>query len=161
MKIIWNTVFLGIALICFQPSIAGQSLLDLESCGISYIDPQDELGNTAPSQDTLRYSFFFQEENQLRNFFVDINAFGGSQIDRVNVYAILPGNELKDLGGLAFGTCIDCVSGFALVNNDSLLVSDVTDIGLMEMWLISFGQPEYALPGNLQTRTQRRRNGRR
>lgn len=101
--------------------------------------------------DTLVYTSYFEEENRLREFFVDVNAFGGSQVDRIQVSAILADNSLKPLGDLAFGNCVDCVEGFALIDEGEILVSEVSDQGTMEMWLLSQNQPAFALTGNLQT----------
>ncbi|MCB0584680.1 MAG: gliding motility-associated C-terminal domain-containing protein, partial [Phaeodactylibacter sp.] len=129
----------------------GQSVLILEECGTSYIDPQDELGNTQPSRDTLRYTTYFDEDTLLRAYYIDINAFGGQQVDRARVFALMPDGSRKQLASLAFGNCTDCVDGFALMDNDSLLVDAVGDANTMELWLQSLGQPPYALPANLQT----------
>ena len=131
--------------------LGAQSVLELDSCGFSYIDPQDELNNSTATWDTLVYTSYFDEENQLRSFFVDVNAFGGSQVDRVQVSAILADNSLKPLGSLAFGNCVDCVEGFALIDNGEVLVSQVGDQNTMDMWLLSQSQPAFTLTGNLQT----------
>ncbi|MCB9273066.1 MAG: gliding motility-associated C-terminal domain-containing protein [Lewinellaceae bacterium] len=126
----------------------------LDNCGQSYIDPQDE-NNSATSQnrDTLIYAEYFQDGQQLRAFYVDVNAFGGQQPDRVRAYAILPDNSLKLLGSLSFGNCVDCVDGFALAKDGTLLVSGVNNTNTMNMWLQSQGQPPFTLTGNLQTLT--------
>lgn len=129
----------------------GQAVLALDECGVSYIDPQDELGNTQPSQDTLVYTEYFAEDTLLRAYYIDINAFGGQQVDRARVFALMPDGSRKQLGSIAFGNCIGCVDGFALVDNDSLLVQGVGDANTMNLWLQSQGQPPYALPANLQT----------
>ncbi len=130
----------------------GQSVIVLDSCGVSYVDPQEGLTGNDQERDTLIYSNYFTEsEDLLRVYHVDINAFGGQQVDRARVFAIMPDSSRKFLGGLAFGTCSDCVEGFALVDNDSLLVSGVSDRNTMDLWLQSLNQPPYALPGNLQT----------
>lgn len=129
----------------------GQSVLVLEECGVSYIDPQDELGHTQPSQDTLLYTAYFDEDTLLRAYYIDINAFGGQQVDRARVFALMPDGSRKLLGSLSFGNCIGCVDGFALMDNDSLLVQGVSDANTMNLWLQSLGQPPYALPANLQT----------
>lgn len=131
--------------------MAGQSVWILEECGVSYIDPQDDLGNTQPSQDTLLYTAYFEEDTLLRAFYVDINAFGGQQVDRARVFALMPDGGRKEMGSLSFGNCIGCVDGFALEDNDSLLVQGVADVNTMNLWLQSLGQPAYALPANLQT----------
>ncbi len=129
----------------------GQSVLVLEECGVSYIDPQDELGHTQPSQDTLMYTTYFDEDTLIRAYYIDINAFGGQQVDRARVFALMPDGSRKLLGSLSFGNCIGCVDGFALMDNDSLLVQGVSDANTMNLWLQSLGQPPYALPANLQT----------
>lgn|GEM_PF-1305340 len=128
-----------------------QSAIELTDCGVSYIDPQDVNDGTLPEQDTLRYLEYFTENNQLRNFYVDINAFGGSQTDRTFVYAILPDSSLKLMGNLAFGACSSCVTGFAFMHENQLLVENVTTQAEMNMWLQSLNQPAFGLPGNLQT----------
>lgn len=125
----------------------------LSNCGVAYIDPQENAGNTGPAQDTLVYAEYFSGPAALRNYFVDINAFGGSQVDRARVYAIMPDNSLQLLGAIAFGTCTSCVAGFALVHNNSLVVEGVNTVNEMNMWIQSLNQPAYALPGNLQTLT--------
>lgn len=130
-----------------------QSVLELQECGVSYIDPQDDLGNTQPSQDTLAYTEYFPDDTLLRAYYIDINAFGGQQVDRARVFALMPDGSRKALGSLSFGNCIGCVDGFALVENDSLLVQGVNDVNTMNLWLQSLGQPPYALPANLQTFT--------
>lgn len=130
----------------------GQSVIVLDSCGVSYVDPQEGLGGNDQERDTLIYSTYFtEEENLLRVYYIDINAFGGQQVDRAEAYAIMPDSSRKFLGGLAFGVCSDCVEGFALIDNGVLLVSGVGDKNTMDLWLESLSQPDYALPGNLQT----------
>jgi gliding motility-associated-like protein len=128
-----------------------QSAIELAACGVSYIDPQDVNDGMLPQQDTLRYVEYFTENNQLRNFHVDINAFGGSQTDRAFVYAILPDSSLKLMGNLAFGACGSCVTGFAFMHENQLLVENVSTQAEMNMWLQSLNQPAFGLPGNLQT----------
>lgn len=150
MKYQWVMLYLGI-LGCFSTSLCGQSVLELDSCGFSYIDPQDELNNSTATWDTLVYTSYFNEENRLQQFFVDVNAFGGSQVDRVQVSAITADNTLKPIGSIAFGNCVDCVQGFALINNNEVLVSEIDDQETMNMWLLSQNQPPFALTGNLQT----------
>lgn len=103
------------------------------------------------NRDTLFYETYFAEPNQVRVFYVDINAFGGQQTDRTRVFAILPDSSLKPMGSLEFGNCVDCVQGFALVDQNEILVTGVSDENTMNMWLESLGQPAYQLPGNLQT----------
>ncbi len=129
----------------------GQTIIPLEACGVPYVDPQDEAGGAEPGQDTLLYEEFFAETNQLRRFYIDVNAFGGQQVDRVHVEAILPDGSAKSLGRLAFGGCADCVTGFTLLDNDSLVATNVADTDLMNLWIESLSQPAYALPSNLQT----------
>ncbi|NUN99362.1 MAG: gliding motility-associated C-terminal domain-containing protein [Saprospiraceae bacterium] len=131
--------------------IHAQPAIELADCGVSYIDPQDVNDGMFPQQDTLRYREYFSENNQLRNFFVDINAFGGSQTDRTSVYAILPDSSLKLMGSLAFGACATCVNGFAFLHENQLLAENVTTQAEMNMWLQSLNQPVFGLPGNLQT----------
>ncbi|MCO6490889.1 MAG: gliding motility-associated C-terminal domain-containing protein [Phaeodactylibacter sp.] len=151
MKSVWLLPLLWLPLCCLPAGLPGQSVLVLEECGTSYIDPQDDLGNTQPSQDTLLYTAYFEEDTFLRAYHIDINAFGGQQVDRARVFALMPDGSRKQLGALSFGNCIGCVTGFALVDNDSLLVQGVSDVNTMNLWLQSLGQPAYALPSNLQT----------
>ncbi len=127
--------------------------IELADCGVSYIDPQDVNDGTEPQQDTLRYVEYFAEDGMIRNFYVDINAFGGSQTDRTFVYAILPDSTRKLMGSLAFGACGSCTSGFTFLHNNELQVEGVTTQAEMQMWLQSFNQPPFGLPGNLQTLT--------
>lgn len=131
--------------------LVAQSPVVLEDCGQSYIDPQDDNGGGNLSQDTLIYTELFDELNQARQFYVDVNAFGGQQVDRVSVYAILPDNSTKSLGSLAFGNCFDCVQGFALMVDGLIEVEQVSDQNTMDLWLLSFSQPPFTLTGNLQT----------
>ena len=140
-----------LAFLSFQ--IRAQSVITLENCGFSYIDPQDQATHTSPAHDTLVYTSYFTDAGKSRAFYVDLNAFGGQQVDRGRVWAILPDQTLKDLGAIAFGNCVDCIDGFALVHEGALQVSGVTDKNAMNMWLESFNQPPFALPGNLQTLT--------
>ncbi len=128
-----------------------QSAIELADCGVSYIDPQDANDDMLPMQDTLRYLNYFTDGSMLRNFYVDINAFGGSQTDRTSVYAILPDSTLKLMGSLAFGACSSCVNGFAFLHENQLLAQNVSTQAEMQMWLQSLNQPAFALPGNLQT----------
>lgn len=122
----------------------------LESCDIPYIDPQDADGS-GQSRDTLLYTTYFEEDNLLRNYYIDINAFGGQQVDRAFVFAIMPDDSLKPLGEIAFGNCIGCVDGFALVLDDSLMISGINNTDDIELWLDGFGQPPFSLQGSLQT----------
>jgi gliding motility-associated-like protein len=147
LKLLFLLLLLGL----FSKNTLSQSLVVLDNCGVSYIDPQDEAGSTTQSQDTLRYITNFSTQHQLRSYYVDINAFGGQQVDRTTVYMLLPDEEPKMIGSMAFGGCIDCVEGFALVVDSTLEVEGVTDINTMEMWLLSFSQPDFTLTGNLQT----------
>jgi len=128
-----------------------QSAIVLEECGVTYVDPQDSEAGSGTGRDTLIYSTYFSENNELRRFYIDINAFGGSQTDRASVFAILPDSSRKPMGRLSFGECIDCVEGFALLYEDSLLTSSVTDTDVMDRWLQSLNQPSFTLSGNLQT----------
>ncbi|MEZ5041663.1 MAG: gliding motility-associated C-terminal domain-containing protein [Saprospiraceae bacterium] len=131
--------------------LAAQSIIILESCGTSYIDPQAANDNGEQTRDTLIYHTYFGEDKQLRAFYVDINAFGGQQVDRAAAFAIMPDSSFKSLGAIAFGSCSDCVGGFALVLNDSLMVSGVGEQSTLDLWLRSFNQPPFTLTGNLQT----------
>lgn len=135
----------------FLQNLAGQSVITLESCGTSYIDPQAANDNGVQTRDTLVYQTYFGTDEQLRAFYVDINAFGGQQVDRAEAYAIMPDSSRKSLGAIAFGNCTDCVNGFALVLNDSLMVSEVSERSTLDLWLQSFSQPPFTLTGNLQT----------
>ncbi|MBX2871086.1 MAG: gliding motility-associated C-terminal domain-containing protein [Saprospiraceae bacterium] len=128
-----------------------QSIITLEDCGTSYIDPQAENDDGVQTRDTLIYQTFFEADKQLRAFYIDINAFGGQQIDRAEAYAIMPDSTQKALGNIAFGNCADCVDGFALVLDDSLMVSNVLEKSTLDLWLQSFSQPPFTLTGNLQT----------
>jgi len=137
-------------LLCWYP-LQAQSVIELPDCGVSYIDPQEVNDGSMPMQDTLQYLEYFTESNVLRNFYVDINAFGGAQTDRASVYAILPDSSLKHLGTLSFGACGSCVTGFAFLHENQLLVQNVSTQSEMNMWIQSQNQPAFALPGNLQT----------
>ncbi len=130
--------------------LLGQSSISLEECGVSYIDPQDS-SNNAQGRDTIIYTSYFPDTNRLRSFHIDINAFGGQQIDRTSVFAIMPADTLKFLGQLAFGNCLGCKRGFVLVFNDSTLVEGLTDRDEMDLWLSALNQPAFALQGNLQS----------
>ena len=134
----------------FGTILYSQTIIALEDCGVSYIDPQDD-GPTTSGRDTLVYTHLFAEHNQLHAFYVDINAFGGQQIDRTKVFAIMPEDTLKLLGTLSFGNCPTCEDGFAFVFNDSLYAQSVSDRGIMDLWIQSFNQPPFALQGSLQT----------
>jgi gliding motility-associated-like protein len=140
------------ALLLCGPSFLLAQPIMLTDCGQPYVDPQD--GNNASSaqnRDTLLFTTYFAEAQQQQAYIVDVNAFGGQQVDRVEVQGIMPDSSLKVLGTLSFGNCVGCLDGFALVDNDSLIVSGVSDVNTMDMWLQALGQPEFALPGNLQT----------
>lgn len=144
--------YCAVALLLCVPVILPAQPIMLGDCGQPYVDPQD--GNntmTAQNRDTLRYTTYFVETQQQQSYIVDVNAFGGQQVDRVEVQAIMPDSSLKSLGTLAFGNCVGCLNGFALIDNDSLIVSEVSDVNTMDMWLQALGQPPFALPGNLQT----------
>ena len=75
----------------------------------------------------------------------------GQQVDRAEVFAILPGDELKSLAQIAFGNCVDCVDGFVLIDNGEVIVDGVMDVNTMDLWIQSQGQPPFTLTGNLQT----------
>ena len=151
------TTFPGIPVVAFLflslcvHGVYGQSKIVLDSCGVSYVDPQNESGSDLPGLDTLVYTTYFEDAGQLRAYYVDINAFGGQQVDKAKVFALLPGGGRQLLGALSFGNCLECVEGFALVYNDSLLVKEEDNQEMMDRWLQSLNQPPYALPGNLQT----------
>ena len=130
---------------------AAQSIVTLDRCDFPYIDPQDANPNTVPARDSMVYTAYFQEDTLLKAFYVDVNAFGGQQVDRVKVYAILPDSTLQLLGAIAFGTCPECVEGFALVHDNTLQVQNVSSIQTMAMWLQAFNQPSFQLINNLQT----------
>ncbi|WP_170110467.1 T9SS type B sorting domain-containing protein [Flavilitoribacter nigricans] len=132
-------------------SLIGQTGIRLDECDVPYVDPQEAGDDNGQNRDTLYYETYFAEPNQVRSFFIDINAFGGQQTDRVKAYVILPDSTRKEIGGLEFGNCVDCVEGFALMDQNELLVTGVSDEATMNMWLQSLNQPDYQLPGNLQT----------
>lgn len=140
--------FLLVVCCCFQTLIAQTALPD---CGVPYIDPQDSDLSNGLARDTLVYATYFENDQQQRAYFIDINAFGGQQVDKAIVYAILPDSTRKPIGQLSFGNCASCVRGFAFVLNDSLMVADVRSSSEMSLWLESFGQPSFSLTGNLQT----------
>lgn len=125
--------------------------IELTDCGISYIDPQDSGQGSGQSRDTLVHTTFFDADTLLRSYFVDINAFGGQQVDRASVLAILPDSTRKEIGSIAFGNCADCLDGFAFIYNDSILVDNLRDVDEINLWLTAFAQPEFSLTGNLQT----------
>ena len=128
-----------------------QSPIELTSCDFTYIDPQDQNAANSNGRDTLIYRSYFGDSLQLRNFIIDINAFGGQQIDRTEVFAIMADSTRKSLGRLAFGNCFGCVDGFAFLYNDSLYAEGVTDPSIQELWINSFGQPAFAIQGSQQT----------
>lgn len=136
---------------CAAFGAAAQSVITLDSCGFSYVDPQDVNNNGQEAIDTLVYTEYFDEDYLLREFYVDINAFGGQQVDRARVFAVMPDGGLMPMGAIAFGNCVDCVQGFAFVHNGALQVQGVSNTATMNMWIQSFNQPAFALPGNLQT----------
>ena len=148
---IGTSLILLIGLLPFSQSFA-QSFIELTGCGVSYIDPQDDVDN-GQNRDTLFYETLFTEENQVYDYWIDVNAFGGQQVDRTEVFAILPGGELKSLGQLAFGNCIDCTEGFTFIYNGEVLTSEESDVNNMNLWIQSLGQPPFTLTGNLQTLT--------
>jgi gliding motility-associated-like protein len=125
----------------------------LSDCGIPYIDPQDD---ATTDRDTFFYTTFFDtDELAIRAYYIDINAFGGQQVDEAQVFAILPDSSRKYLSGIAFGNCAssaqNCVDGFALVLDDSVYVESVRAVEEIDLWLEGFGQPEFSLRNNLQT----------
>lgn len=128
-----------------------QAPIVLDRCDFPYIDPQDANGSGVGGRDSLIYTEYFQEDSLLKSFHVDVNAFGGQQVDRTSVYAILPDSSLQLLGSLAFGNCPECVTGFALVENGVLQVQDVPDRATMDRYIQSFNQPPFKLTNNLQT----------
>lgn len=145
-----------LSLLSIMPGIGdrllnGQTAIRLDECNVPYVDPQEAGDNNGQNRDTLFYETYFAEPNQVRSYYIDINAFGGQQTDRVRVFAILPDSTQKALGSLEFGNCVDCVTGFALLHDGELLTSGVSDEATMNMWLQSLNQPDYQLPGNLQT----------
>jgi len=144
--------YLLLILSCLSSTIDAQPFIQLDDCGVSYIDPQDESDN-GQNRDTLFYETLFAEDQQVYDYWIDINAFGGQQVDRAKVLALLPGGEQKLLAEIAFGNCIDCVEGFVLVHNGEVLVDGVSDLNTMDLWIQSQGQPPFTLTGNLQTLT--------
>lgn len=128
-----------------------QSVIRLDQCGFSYIDPQNANVSDMPMRDSMVYTEFFNEDSLLKAFYVDINAFSGQQVDRTKVFAILPDSSKQLLGELAFGNCTDCVEGFALVHDGALQTQNVSDRATMDMWLQAFNHPPFKLTGNLQT----------
>jgi gliding motility-associated-like protein len=147
----WLALLLCFFITGWSPVIA-QSFIELEDCGTSYIDPQD-IEDNGQNRDTLFYETIFTETDQVYDYWIDVNAFGGQQVDRVEVFAILADNTLKSVASLAFGNCIDCVEGFVLMDNGEILVDQVSDINTMDLWIQSQGQPPFTLTGNLQTLT--------
>ncbi|NJL75963.1 MAG: hypothetical protein HC892_14010 [Saprospiraceae bacterium] len=145
-----NSLLLSLFIVCccFQTLIAQTALPD---CDVPYIDPQDSEFSNGLARDTLVYLTYFEKDQQQRAYFIDINAFGGQQVDKATVYAILPDSTRKAVGRLSFGNCANCVRGFAFVLDDSLMVADVRSDSEMSLWLASFGQPAFSLTGNLQT----------
>ncbi len=135
------------------PHLVAQSVIVLDNCDFAYIDPQDNNGGSGQNQDTLEWSSYFDNPNFVHQYYIDINAFGGQQVDRAEVYAIMPEDTLKLLSSIAFGNCIDCVTGFSLIDNGVMQVDQVSDVTTMNMWIQSLNQPAFALSGNLQTLT--------
>ncbi|MEM1326052.1 MAG: gliding motility-associated C-terminal domain-containing protein [Bacteroidota bacterium] len=135
---------------CCLTFLSAQTLSD---CGIPYIDPQDD---ATSDRDTFFYTTFFETaEPAIHAYYIDINAFGGQQVDQAEVFAILPDSTRKRLSGIAFGNCVDsgqnCVDGFALVLDDSVYVESIRAVEEIDLWLEGFGQPEFSLRNNLQT----------
>jgi len=148
----WIMACAVLAVIIGFPNMGlAQTSIRLEQCDVPYFDPQNTDDDTVPGRDTLLFTDYFSEDTLLKAFHVDINAFGGQQVDRAEVFAILPDSSLVSLGSLSFGNCQDCVRGFALMHEGTLQVSDVSDRSMMDMWIQSFGQPAFSLTGNLQT----------
>ncbi|NRA51026.1 MAG: hypothetical protein HRU12_18015, partial [Phaeodactylibacter sp.] len=88
----------AIALLLCGPVWSFAQPIMLSDCGQPFIDPQD--GNnavTAQNRDTLLYTTYFAESQQQQAYIIDVNAFGGQQVDRVEVQAILPDSTLKVL----------------------------------------------------------------
>ncbi|MEM0995221.1 MAG: hypothetical protein AAGI49_19475, partial [Bacteroidota bacterium] len=146
MKIVLSLLFL----LCHCFSLLTAQIV-LSDCAIPYIDPQDGNQASGQSRDTLLYTTFFATDSLLRSYFVDINAFGGQQVDRASVFAILPDSSRKAIGSIAFGNCVDCLEGFAFVYNDSVYVENVREVADINLWLNSFDLPDFSLTGNLQT----------
>lgn len=144
--------FLPYCIVLLAWSAHAQSPIILDQCGQAYIDPQvSNNADTDQNRDTLLYTQYFAAAGQRRSYLIDVNAFSGQQVDRISVQAIMPDSSFKQLGSLAFGNCIGCVEGFALVQEDSLIVSGVMAQSTMNMWIQALGQPAFALPDNLQT----------
>ena len=135
----------------FATSSFSQSIIIIEDCDQTYIDPQDANSNSTESRDTLIYKTTFGRDSFLREFYVDINAFGGQQVDRTRVYAILEDSTRKPLGEMAFGNCLTCVKGFAFMHDGMLQTENEADPSVMQLWLQSFNQPDFGIIGNLQT----------
>jgi len=144
-----NCLLLGLLFSHYQ--LVAQEVIVLESCGQNYIDPQDASSNPEQSKDTLTYTTYFDNDQQQRAFYIDINAFGGQQVDRTQAFAIMPDSSLKAMGELAFGNCTNCVQGFALKQDNELIVSGVNDRTEMDQWLQAQSQPLFELTGSLQT----------
>lgn len=153
MKPFYNlyTTSLTVLFVCLVlPALWAQPYLELSDCGVSYIDPQDAISNNQ-NRDTLFYSTLFAESQTSYNYWIDINAFGGQQVDRAVVYAIMEGGELKPLAEIAFGNCVGCTEGFTLIHDGEVIVEQVMDVNTMNLWIQSQGQPPFTLTGNLQT----------
>jgi gliding motility-associated-like protein len=118
----------------------------LGQCGVVYTDPQN-----VSQSDSFVYQIFFEDVQQKRNYFIDINAFAGQEVDRTYVYAILPDLSRKAVGALAFGACLDCTRGFTLMVDGETVVSSINNRNELEFWLNAFSQPSFTLTGNLQT----------
>jgi len=65
----------------WKPGLA-QTSIPLEQCDVPYFDPQNTDDDTVPGRDTLLFTDYFSEDTLLKAFHVDINAFGGQQVDR-------------------------------------------------------------------------------
>ncbi len=123
-----------------------QAQSSLEQCGVIYTDPQN-----ISESDSFVYQIFFEDLQQKRNYFIDVNAFAGQEVDRTYVYAILPDSTRKIVGELAFGSCLGCTTGFALVVDGNVVVNGINNRNELEFWLNAFSQPVFTLTGNLQT----------
>ncbi len=145
-----HTFLITILWVFCQP-LYSQSIIVLDACDFTYIDPQDANNNITESRDTLIYTTSFEKDSLLRAFYVDINAFGGQQVDRTRVLAQMEDGSTKLLGQMAFGNCLSCVEGFAFMHNGVLQTQAEEDPSVMQLWLQSFNQPDFAIIGNLQT----------
>ncbi|MDX1942952.1 MAG: gliding motility-associated C-terminal domain-containing protein [Saprospiraceae bacterium] len=142
---------MGFIALLSQKNCAQPAVIRLDNCGVSYFDPQNANVSSTPQRDSMVFTEYFMEDSLLKAFYVDINAFGGQQVDRTKVFALMPDSSKLLLGELAFGNCTDCVEGFTLVENSVMQVQGVTTRQEMDMWLQGFAQPAFRLTNNLQT----------